>query len=241
MSLIKEALRKSDEDYREFLYNNRITKPFTFSLITPSAKRKGSIKIDDKFEIEDDVVDLNKPISLFISSSDYRFLINVINGLKRIKVFNFSSYENMLVDNEKIDIEILHINVLNEKPIQKESVIFKTISPILLEDKDDKPIVFNEDIFETELNNLMNKILSSPVIRGETLYRTLKFEPLDMEKVVIKHTLKSFRERTRKPIMYLTANKGIFRLTGHPKDLELLYKIGIGNRTGQGFGMIEVV
>jgi CRISPR-associated endoribonuclease Cas6 len=41
--------------------------------------------------------------------------------------------------------------------------------------------------------------------------------------------------------MYLTGNTGIFKLSGHPKDLEILYKIGIGNRTGQGFGMVEVL
>lgn len=32
---------------------------------------------------------------------------------------------------------------------------------------------------------------------------------------------------------------GIFKLSGHPKDI--LYKIGIGNRTSQGFGIVEVL
>lgn len=241
MSLIKEALKRSDEDYKEFLYNNKTSKPFTFNLVLLKKPRKGMIKIDNKFNIEDDVVDLDNPVSLYISSMDYRFLISVINGLKRMKVFNFSQYESMMVDGESIDISILDIYVINEKPILSDSIIFKTNSPILLEDKEDNPILFNEERFEKELNEITNRIMLSPHIKGRLLEKPLKFEAIDMQKVVIKHTLKSFREKTNKPIMYLTANKGIFRLSGDPQDLEILYKIGIGNRTGQGFGMVEII
>jgi CRISPR-associated endoribonuclease Cas6 len=41
--------------------------------------------------------------------------------------------------------------------------------------------------------------------------------------------------------MYITGNTGIFKLSGDAEDLNMLYKIGIGNRTGQGFGMLEIL
>jgi len=41
--------------------------------------------------------------------------------------------------------------------------------------------------------------------------------------------------------MVLTTYKGTFCLKGDPEDLQLLYQTGIGLRTGQGFGMVEVI
>ena len=243
ISLIKEALKKSDKDYKEFLYNNQITKPFSFNLVFPKEKQiqTAQIQIDEKFKIEDKVVISDNYFSLFISSIDYRFIISLFNGLKRLKTFQFSSDKNMLIDGKKISWQIKNVSVLNERPIKKETVIFKTNSPIIIEDKDDRPVLFNEERFEKELNEVMDRILKSPHIKGKGLEKPLKFEPIKMQKQVVKHTLKSFRELTGKPVMYLTGNSGIFKLSGHPKDLEILYKIGIGTKTGQGFGMVEVV
>lgn len=244
LSLIKEALKKSDKDYKDFLYENKITKPFTFNLTFPREREivAKKVQIDDKFTIEDKVVVVKDGfLNLYISSSDYRFVISLFNGLKKLKTFDFSSYENMLVDGEKIVINVKSVNILNERPIKGDTVIFKTNSPIVLEDKEDNPILFNDKNFEKELNEITDKILSSKHIKGKGLARPIKFEPIKMDKQVIKHTLKSFREKTGKPVMYLTGNVGMFRLYGDPEDLNILYKIGIGNRTGQGFGMVEVV
>jgi CRISPR-associated endoribonuclease Cas6 len=41
--------------------------------------------------------------------------------------------------------------------------------------------------------------------------------------------------------MTLTVNRGMFQVEGNPEDINYMLKIGIGNRTGQGFGMVEVV
>ncbi len=245
VSLIKEALKKSDRDYKEFLYNGKITKPFSFNLVIPKSKRteKAKIQIDKNFEIEDTVFlfEDSNYISLYISALDYRFLISLFNGLKRLKTFDFSSDENMLVNGEKIFWELKKVIPLNERPVKADTILFKTNSPIIVEDQNDNPVLFFDKNFEYHLNEITDRILSSSHIKGKGLEKPLKFEPIKMQKQVVKHTLKAFREKTGKPIMYLTANAGIFRLSGHPKDLEILYKIGIGNRTGQGFGMVEVV
>ncbi len=243
ISLIKEALKKSDRDYKEFFYNQQITKPFSFNLVFPKEKqiKKARIKLDEKFTIEDKVIISDKPFSLFISSSDYRFIIALFNGLKKLNTFNFSSENNMLINGKKVNWKIQKFVLLNEKPITKNTVIFRTNSPIIVEDKEDKPVLFYEERFERELNEVMDRILKSPHIKGKGLEEPLKFEPIKMRKDVVKHTLRDFRIKTGKPIMYLTGNSGIFRLTGHPEDLKLLYKIGIGTKTGQGFGMVEII
>ena len=244
VSLFKEALKKSDEDYKKFLYNGKITKPFSFNLVLPPNRKpiKARIQIDENFSIEDTVFEIEEGyLSLFISALDYRFLISLFNGLKRLHTFDFSSDKNMLIDGEKIVWEIKKVSSLNEKPIKSNIVVFKTSSPIIVEDENDKPVLFSDKKFEYHLNEITDRILRSPHIKEKGLEEPLKFEPVKMNKQVIKHTLKDFREKTGKPIMYLTGNSGIFKLTGHTKDLEILYKIGIGNRTGQGFGMVEVL
>lgn len=244
VSLIKEALKRSDEDYKNFLYNGKITKPFSFNLVFPKEKqiKKEIIQIDNKFKIEDIVFYFNNQVlNLYISSTDYRFIISLVNGLKKIKRFNFSFDNNFFINGEKIHFQIKSLSVLNEKPIKSETVVFKTNSPIIIEDKKDNPIVFDNEKFEYYLNEITYRILKSPHIKGKGLEKPLKFEPIKMKKQVIKHTLKEFREKTGKPIMFLTGSSGIFKLSGHPKDLEILYKIGIGNRTGQGFGMVDTV
>ncbi|MCX7759678.1 MAG: CRISPR-associated endoribonuclease Cas6 [Hydrogenothermaceae bacterium] len=244
ISLIKEALKKADREYKEFLYNNKITKPFTFNLSFPKNKEilEADIQIDSNFIVKDNVVIVKEGyLNLYVSSIDYRFLIGLVNGLKKLKTFNLSHEENMLVNGEKVVLEIVDMKMLNERHIQSRTVIFKTNSPILIEDKNDNPVIFSDKNFERELNEVTDRILRSEVVKGKGLYEPLKFEPIDMKKQVVKHTLKSFREKTGKPLMYLTGSSGVFKITGHPKDLEILYKIGIGNRTGQGFGMVEVL
>jgi len=243
VSLIKEALTKSDKDYKEFLYNGKIAKPFTFSLTFPIlgfATKK--ISIDKNFEIEDKVALIKDGfLSLFISSSDYRFTISVATGLKKIGTFDFS-YSGCTVDGKHINLEVKSISVLNEKVIKNDFAVFKTMSPIILEAIHDEPIPFSDNNrFEKELNEVMDRILRSETVRSFGLKRKLKFEPIKMSQKVIKHTLKGFREKTGKPIMYLTGNVGIFKLSGDPEDLNMIYKIGLGNRTGQGFGMLEIL
>ena len=53
--------------------------------------------------------------------------------------------------------------------------------------------------------------------------------------------MRKIREKLGKPYITLTCFEGYFTLQGHPEDLKILYQAGMGLRTGQGFGMVEVV
>lgn len=242
LSLIKDCLKKADSDYKNRLYpekdseKTKISKSFCFAVLMPSARKikKEKIVIDSNFEIEDSVFYFpeNKYISLLVSSCDYEFIVNLYNGILQNQKFPLT---------DEIEISFRRAFIMNEKKIQSDNVTFKTLSPILIETKDDKPILpFNDiEIFNREFNAIHERILKD--VRGYGLRSPLKFEQIDLKKQVVKHTLRGFREKTGKPYMTLTCFEGCFRLKGDPRDLQMLYQIGIGLRTGQGFGMVEVI
>lgn len=232
MSLIKEALVRSDRDYKEHLYNNRIKKPFCFNF---TFERKNHqiepIKIDDNFTVEDRVFyPSDKKANLFISSNDYRFIITLYNGLKRLDRFKFSD-DNIW--------QIGKVYQMKEKVFTDDYAVFKTASPVVVESRDDQPVIFSDPNFEQELNKVMNLVMQKNFSRQ--LIKPLKIHLVEMKKEVVKHTLRGFREKTGKPVMYITASSGIFKLEGDRRDLQTIYQIGLGNRTSQGFGMLEVV
>lgn len=241
MSFIKECLRKSDSAYREKLYPEKgspitkVVKPFCFCVRMPSQKemKREKISIDSDFEIEDTVFSFreNSFINFLVSSCDYEFIVNLYNGILENRTFNY---------NRDINLTMKGIHLLKEKIINSDCVAFKTLSPILIESKDERPILPFENIddFTKEFNSIHDRILKD--IRGYGLRRLLEFEPINLKKQVVKHTLRGFREKTGKPYMTLTCFEGSFKLSGDPEDLQMLYQIGIGLRTGQGFGMVEV-
>jgi len=242
MSLIKESLQKADSSYKEKLYPDKnseiskVVKPFCFCVLMPATRqaKKEKIVIDENFEIEDIVFYFpeNGYISFIVSSSDYEFIVNLYNGLLETKSFQFS---------DDINLVLKRAIMLNEKRIETDSVAFKTLSPVLIETKEGKPILPSDtlDAFNREFNSIHDRILKD--IRGDGLKKELEFEPLKIKKQVVKHTLKGFTEKTGKPYMSLTCFEGSFRLKGDLSDLQILYQIGLGLRTGQGFGMVEVV
>jgi CRISPR-associated endoribonuclease Cas6 len=255
MALIKEAIERSDANYKKSLYpdnateqqdknsnaklKTKIPKPFCFSVAMPNSKtiKKEKIVIDEGFEIEDTVFYFpqNSYLSFYVSSSDYQFILNLYNGLLGIKDFDFKN---------GIILKLDRVFMLNEKKIIGDEAVFKTNSPILIEDKDGKPVlpIASEqpliDFFNKQFNAIHSRILKD--IKREGLKQDLELYPLEIKKQVVKHTLRGFREKTGKPYMTLTCFEGCFKLKGDPHDLQMLYQIGIGLRTGQGFGMVEV-
>ena len=243
-SLIKEAIKLGNPSYKDNLYKETIPKPFCFSVSLPPKKqiKKELIKIDKQFTIEDTVFYFDDiyPI-LNISSSDYEFLINLHNGLLKLKKFDFSYDDTMLVNNEKIELLLESSIAINKPDIKSDEMVFKTLSPILIQDEKDKALLTTDENFLLHLNQLQNRIFLNKNIKGSLLSQPLELYPVKVQKQVVKHTISYFREKTGKPYMYLNCFTGIFKLKGNPKDLELLYNIGLGNRTSQGFGMLEVL
>ncbi|MGC9043925.1 MAG: CRISPR-associated endoribonuclease Cas6 [Myxococcota bacterium] len=227
MSLIKEALNQSDSKYRESLYpsekEKKRPKHFSFGLSLPSTKRLKN----DIFEF-----DRESRMRFIISTSDYEFLMHLYNGILKIKNFDMG---------RDMNIRIGKIHLLPPGEITDEEIVFKTLSPILIEDKSENPLIpkknskkFNKEFFEVQ-----NRIVKS--LRGKGLYKEIEFIPVKIKKQVIKHFISEFTQKTGKPYMMLTCFEGVFNLKGDVRDLQFLYDNGIGLRTSQGFGLVDIV
>jgi len=271
MAMIKDALSRSDAHYKKGLYpdedseHHEKTKPFAFS-IHPPRFNYDSCPVET-FEITkhskankpplvtDKVIPI-KPgeyISMLISSSDYEFIVNVYNGLLSMEEFEF---------NNNIKLLLHRVFMLNEKKIVYREATFKTLSPVLLEEQTEETVEGRrkkrdrailppmeagevDEKFNTIFNNIHKGILKDIMGKDwvdERFRQPLLFIPLRLRKRVIKHTVRAYwQSNPDNPVMKFTCFDGCFKLKGDPGVLQMLYQIGIGLRTGQGFGMVEVI
>lgn len=226
MSLIKEALKNQSAQYYNDLYfwngkKNKHPKPFTFAIRFSN------------FHIDGDYINLyNEELSLYISSIDVEFLIRLYNGLIDRKLYPYPLSEGN-------KISFIRSFLINEKELKNETVSFKTMSPILIENEDKKPLLPDDTDFQDEFNKLVNKELST--LRGYGLKKELHFIPIKIKKDVVKHRINEFTEKTGKKYMMLTAFSGSFTLQGDIEDLDYLYKSGVGIRRSEGMGYVEVI
>ncbi|SHK10416.1 CRISPR-associated endoribonuclease Cas6 [Hathewaya proteolytica DSM 3090] len=223
VSMIKEALKKSNPEYLDKIYSykenskNKHSKNMTFSVYM-----KGFEVRNDEFLIKDKVV-------VEITSPDYGFMVNLYNGIVSKKAFNYKN---------KYDIISTGIRMVPEKTITNDKVIMRTLSPIAVKSKDGKFLKMEEEAFRTELNYMCDLIIKN--YRGSGLKQELIFEPVSMKKTVVKEEI-SGCTNMKHDYLYVNAYKGLFNLEGDKEDLNLLYQLGLGFRRNQGFGMVDIV
>ncbi|WZL74330.1 CRISPR-associated endoribonuclease Cas6 [Clostridiaceae bacterium 35-E11] len=222
VSLIKEALKRSDPDYFNHLYfyyghANKQSKNFTFAVYI-----KDYAMVEDKFKVNDRVV-------FNISSPDLEFMIKLYNGLLKIHEFEYKGFI----------LQKLRIELVKEKQISQNEVIFKTLAPICIKNKNNYFMKIEDEGYIDEFNYIADVILKN--YRGNGLRKRLTFIPVDMKKIVVKEKIKGFNDRTNKNHMHVNAYTGIFKLKGSNEDLKDLYMLGIGFKRNQGFGMVEVI
>lgn len=222
MSLVKESLKKSNKDYYEKLYyykgkNNKKTKNFTFSVYI-----KGYDIENEDFIVKDKVI-------LNISTPDLELGLNIYNGIINHSKFRYKEYE----------LNRIRIDLIKEKNIKNEEVVFNALSPICIKSKDGKFLNIDDDEYVKEFNYMSNLILEN--YRGFGLKKELLFENINFKKVVVKEGLREFKNITGKKYQYVNGYKGIFKLCGDIEDLNDLYKLGLGAKRSQGFGYVDLV
>ncbi|WP_246517672.1 CRISPR-associated endoribonuclease Cas6 [Clostridium aciditolerans] len=220
-SLLKESLKKTNEEYFRKLYiyedkKSKRTKNFTFSIYVKD------------YELQDGIFTVKDKITLNISTPDYECGINLYNALLNAKEFNYKNYT----------LYKQSIKLIREKQITEEEVNFKTLSPIYIKDKNNNSLEPDYEDFEKELNYISDIVLKQ--YRGYGLKKDIHFTKVDMKRRVVKMDITDFKDKTNKDIMYLNAYNGVFKLCGDIEDLRDLYMLGIGFRRNEGLGMIEV-
>lgn len=222
VSLIKESIKSFNKDYLDRLYTFegkqcKRSKPFCFATYYKD------------FTAEDQMLNIHDKVMLYISTPDYECGINLYNGLLNMRSFQYKGFT----------LQRLKIGTIKEKNIKQEQAVFKTLSPIFIKDKENKPLTPDDENYEEELNYIVNKCLEN--CRGYGLKHPIKFQQILMKKTVVKEDIRKFTEETNKEVYYVNAYSGIFKLEGDVEDLNLIYQNGIGFRRNQGFGMVEVV
>ena len=222
MSVIKEAIKKSSEEYYNSLYfyedkNNKKTKNFTFSVYV-----KGYDIENENFIVKDKVI-------LNISTPDVELGINLYNGLINYPKFIYKDYE----------LKRIRVDLGKEMNIDSEEAIFNALSPICIKSKNGKFLNIEDSEYIKEFNYISNEALKN--YRGYGLKKELNFKNIKLNKVVVKEGLREFRNVTGKQYQYVNGYKGKFKLTGDIEDLNDLYKLGIGFKRAQGFGYIEFI
>lgn len=222
ISIIKESLKASDEEYYNKLYfyngkSNKATKNFSYSVF-----------IKD-YTIEGDEFIVNDKVTIYLSTPDLEFGLKMYNGLIKKKEYQYKGYQ----------LKIIKVDLIKEKKITKEEAVFKTLSPICIKNKEGKFLDIDHSEYVKELNYITNIILKN--YRGYGLKTVLKFKNLDMKKVVVKEPLREFKKVTNREYQYVNAFKGKFVLYGDIEDLNDIYKLGIGFKRGQAFGNLDVL
>jgi CRISPR-associated endoribonuclease Cas6 len=214
LSVIKEMIRSASKEYykRIFEENRNQIKPYAFSLFFKNFKIDGhQIQADE--------------LQMIISSPHVEFFMHLLNGSQNNKTYQYKEYTVILK----------RLELLKEKEIKKSIVVMKTLSPILIEDRDKKPLAPTSPYYEQELQYTAQLIVSS--IQHRPLLRPILLKDTQLHKQVIKE---SFHQDLSQELFF-TAYKGILVLEGHPEDLNCLYQSGLGKRTNIGFGLVEVM
>lgn len=219
VSLIKEAFVRSENSSLKYMNTSTNQKPFTFSV-----KFKLTNSGSDQLELKDNLFDF------YFSTNDYLILISVYNFILN----NLNSYNIFPNCNNTLIKPML----LPQIKINKNSVVFKTLSPIVVRDmankNGDRTLKFSDEGFE---NNLKLSIKSS--------IKTFISKDIDHNSIDIK-ILKMKADNinnygNNKNLYGLYANSGLIEINLKSEYLQLLYDIGIGAKRSQGFGMVEKV
>lgn len=215
ISLIKEALHTADEDYYRRMFEVHPGRPKPYA----TAVRFGPYQIDD------DIVQTDS-VEIRISTNEYEFFVHLLNGLHSMTEFQYKEF--VMVKRQ--------IRFINTKEVKSQKIMVCTLSPLLIEDKEKHPLTPGTEEYNVHLNSIANRMISNHL--GRELYQPLFIMPIDTKKVVVKERLdKDQPDRN----FYFTAYKGIFLLEGDTVDLNYVLNCGLGLRSSQTFGMIEVI
>ena len=203
--------------FGDAVFSQSSARPYTFAVFFgKEAKIKGK------------AIDNVKFVNFRFSTGDNYLGIEFYNGVLRLK----SNSYKLPFGNSSFSIE----RVFEEKELLNGNT-FKTLSPVVVErmgfsnpkDIESRYLVPGEDMFVPSL--LSNIMLRYDTIKGKPLkVGAFSFEPLGTKKEYVAHYGG-----------YIKAFIGRFKINTNSYELlDFIYKYGLGLRTGQGFGYLEV-
>lgn len=245
MSFIKSIFEQSGI-FSE-LYSDKKIKPFTFSVF-----------LGNDFEIldmgEDKDIKAKPPFNFIFSTGDPVIFIHFYNGALEIKKKN----QGVNLPGGEV-IPIKDISLPQSVKINTSCCIFKTVGVCVVTDKNAKAKDFDKWYCTPDKENLerFNEVLEDRIlekyerIKGERLNTRVKFTPVseaEMEIFIRQGKINpSFGVKPINEVYvkhyggFIKGFKGVFYLESEPEILQFIYDYGLGVRTGQGFGLLEVI
>ncbi|HLR09416.1 MAG TPA: CRISPR-associated endoribonuclease Cas6 [Bacillota bacterium] len=213
LSVIKEMIKTGSPIYYEqlFIQNKKKMKNFSYATYIT------------KLDIQNEHIQ-GEELHLTITSPSYEFVMHLLNGSKRESVYYIKG-SKLILKRKRL---------LPKTAIEEDLITFKTLSPILLESKEGKPVLATDENFKTEFQYLAHLILKEVFMREPR--RPIQVLQTMMERQVLKEDL----HQVQKNPLYLTANKGFIQLQGEPEDLQALYDAGVSMRRSLGLGLLEM-
>jgi CRISPR-associated endoribonuclease Cas6 len=202
-------------------FDEESVKPYTFA-----------VYFGKQAKFEKDFIKVKEPIIFRFSTGDKKVAMAFYDGVVRLKKdfylhdFSPKAKEGAFYKIERIEVE--------EEPLLGN--IFKTLSPIVVERKTmskepkERYVVPEEPDFNEWLNENLRRRMSAILMRQPSFTR-ISLEPIAVEEVLLKHYGG-----------YVRGFLGEFKLyVDNPEVLKFVYQYGLGVRTGQGFGYLEVI
>lgn len=220
MHIMKKLFEEVDEETYKSLYELEVTrqKNFTFSLYLGN----NASFLREEIQIPDRRVLLN------FSTSDISLGILYYNSFVLNKGRLFETKEN--------ELEIGRTSLVREKIIDRDTVIFKTLSPIVVREHsgDNKETWYHDIKTEEGLKIFYNNLRYQ--LMGE--FKNIPSSDLDSINI---HILDSKIVSIRHYDIQIPSNISTFKISAQPYILDYLYKSGIGSKKSSGFGLLEIV
>jgi len=224
ISFLKKTFQKSSEEKYNSLFTTKKLKPYVFSPF-----------LGEKFK--ENII--GPQISFIFSSGDNEIITIFWNGILQLKK---EKQDNIILNNKKFYLK--DIKLLPEKKINSKKVLFKTIGISIMTDPDSSPADFKNWFIVPEKENLrtFNEILKKRVKQKYKILKNIEIEP-KVKFSLYEKDGKTFIDETIIPLFggFVRGFRGYFFLEGNPEILKFLYDYGFGVRTGQGFGLLEIV
>lgn len=222
LSFIKKTFQCYSSQLFESLFSSKKTKPYVFSVwLGKNFKEK---KISNE-------------VNLIFSTGDFKIFAAFWNGLLKLKQLE---EDYLSINSTKFGIS--QISLLPQIKIYSNKIMVKTLGVCILTDPEQNANNFEKWFVIPKKENLeiFNHILLERVKhRYEIITNThltkadyiqISQEHLEIKECIVPHYNG-----------YLKGFKGKFLLEGSPNLLQFVYDYGLGVRTGQGFGMLEVI
>ena len=219
LSLIKRGLSQTNPDLFNELYNKNSAKSFTTSMYFPEATFT-----KDKIILAKEVK--NNAIMNFSCEDS-------VLGLSFYNAFMHLHNQGRIKLNSQLSVYVSNLVLHKEFSIVSEEIIVKTLSPIAVRNQQSKFLSLSKENIN-EFNSALreNTKAKIKIIHPEllSLVDDLEMIPITTKKVIVKHF-----------DINVEATIGKFILKGNSLLLNVLYRTGLGVKTGGFLGMISLI